>query len=651
MRLGVVSLVSILAVGCGAARRFPSTPPVITELPSDAEAAAYACRFEYEVREVGRRTVANAPYVSSVRVAEPGGTRVTSGPTNYVLRVAETEGGRLNRSGGPARHWQVSDGTHTVMVGENVPASSIEYLVDGHGALMMATTNDYYSPPARLSVIEDGVVVVERDVPFWLGFETFQRSTRGWFALQSDHRGETTVTALYRDGRSEEITRVGDEANPAYEVRVYEGRDAVAVAYNRARHARVDIHEVDGRVRSVDLADDHDFGHVLVVDMLAVDDGWWVVVEANFDEIHYSGGPPEWHFIHLDLEGSRVGEGRVRYDERRAYRGNLRSEGGELRADLIREVDREHHESITVAIVERPPCDPLTFAACDARVWPVEATDVPEAPEWHRAWVAEANGVSIARHDTDDSVLWTITLPGEHAISYPRRVSEVVHVVTLGPDGARLRTLNVHTGDSVGAVPLGRPRAESACLIPRGDGVLIGLTSPNGMSIHDAHGATLLVLDGDWSECHFAELAERIVLAATRVDVHTSAGPWGHVEAFVLSPDARQQLAHHVPGLNGGGFRSIPDGDGSILTFWDLSHWNVSAWRFGPTGEPREVPRHLATIYGYPGTDLEMTTLGPSLLWSSRDEYGVVPLCHAEALDEAPRDRGYSGMSVTIPHR
>jgi hypothetical protein len=650
MRLGVLLLASMV-LGCGATPRRATVPSVMVELPSDAAAAAHACRFEYEVREVERCTLANPPYVSSAGARfDHRHVEVTSGSVHYVVRLVETGDGLLNREGGPARRWEVTDGTHTVMVGENVAEHSMEYLVDGHGALMMAMRNDLFSPPPRLYVIEDGAVVVQREVRYWLGFERLQRSTRGWFATHRHHHGHTTVVALNRDGGSEEITRAGDEEHPAYDIRVYEGHGAVAVTYSRAGHAQLEIHEADGAVRAIDLDEDPGAGRVLVVDMLPVDDGWWVVVEANWDDIHYSGGPPEWRFVHLDREGTRIGEGRVRYDERRAYGGNLRMEGGELRTELTRDVDREHHESITVAIVEHPPCDPLTFATCDARVWPVEATDVPEAREWHRAWVDEANGVSIARHDADDSVLWTLTLPGESTASYPQRVGEVVHVVTRGRGGARLRTLNVHTGESLGNVLLDRSFPESACLVPRGDGLLIGLASTDGLSLHDEQATALLTLDGDWSECHFAELPERIVLAAARVDVHTSAGAWGHVEAFVLSPDARRELAHHVPGLGGGGFRSIADGDGVILTFWDRSQWNVNAWRFGPSGEPREAPRHLATIYGFPGTDLETTALGPSLLWSRRDAHGVVPLCHAEGVDEVPRDRGYTGMSVSIPH-
>jgi len=652
-------VVVALLLSCGASQRRAGRP-VVSAL-SDEAAAAHACRFALEVVELeGSRAPADPRAQAWRRPDDRRGTELRSGELTYAVRsVGSTVPGPADR-GGARRTWEVSDGTRTVHVGDDVSdAGAPELIGDDEGALLM--TFEDRGRPGRppFAVLDGGTVVHRGELRLIDQLLHLDRTDTGWIFTRLD--GETramVAMAIERDGETRELARVGDRENPITQGLALESHGGFALAYGQGCTVRftANTHEGEGRVVVVD-EDQAPLGHLLPFDMIAVDDGWWLVIEASWEEVHYSGGPPEWRFVHVNLRGEPVA--RARWPRHPAYGGALRFENGQLLARFL-SGRWPPATQVDVSIRPRAQCPPPSFGRCDPRAWPGErARTTPR--EW--AWTRDEQETVLSRRSHDVPALWTGPLTGPPFPTPPLATNDRAFVVTHHSGAAHLVTLDAADGRQLADVDLvvdpdarlapihlsidGRA-VVSACFALRENEPLVVLATEIGLSIHDAQGTRLQTIPGNFQECALVLLDDRSVLAAARVRTMTSTLPWAAVEVLVLSSDARSQIARHVPEAMGGNVLAVGVDDGATIVWSDISGWNRTVWQFDREGRPRGPPLHLATIYGFPQTSLEETAFGPSLLWSRWDEHGVVPLCHAEERAEPARP-GQIGGSVTLP--
>lgn len=165
-----------------------------------------------------------------------------------------------------------------------------------------------------------------------------------------------------------------------------------------------------------------------------------------------------------------------------------------------------------------------------------------------------------------------------------------------------------------------------ACSDRRGSAAWFGAISSTTLALRDAEGRERWSAPGSWLGCAVATLPDAIVLAGIEVIGGSSAGPITDVVLHVLSTDGRTLLGRHPLPTARGAVQVLADPRGAWLVWWSGA-WDRYVWRLDRAGRPGLPPRLLASLYDFPATRLVMTELGPSLVWSSQWEEGVVPIC------------------------
>lgn len=327
------TVVALLLVSCGGAPL--ASRHVITTLPSDEEAAAYACRPGLVAIEVdGTR-----------RRPEPMPTRVN-------VRLSD---GQL--------------GTRQVLVGDDPPVRFgvdvtllySETLIDESGAVL-TTFEERGERGKSVAIVVDGRVVHAGGIRLVDDPLRLTEREGGWLFTYLSRGDDTLVVrSIDLDGTEHEVARVRGDTEYSPQGIATESQGVVSIAYatdHSVRFLRTPSEP------PIEVDRDPSALSIQPVALLAVDDGWWLVTELSWQSEHYSARPPEWRFVHLNPSGEPT--------TRTIARGLGGSFGGSLRVEGRRPVARffaRGGEQFDVVVEERGACE-RAFGPCDPRAWP-----------------------------------------------------------------------------------------------------------------------------------------------------------------------------------------------------------------------------------------------------------------------------------------
>lgn len=539
---------------------------------------------------------------------------------------------------------------------------------DGAGALLL-----YFAQTRRrgvgggrtgsLMLLAGETQVFARDVPVHWGELPLrlERLETGWLMVAPERGRALAVWRVAEDGTLVDSVPLDTEAAA---VAVGEGHGSIGVARAGEAWATSVLFSsgVDGRM-SEPIEIDVDRGPAAwlrPVHVIAAPDGWWVVIDASWRDVHWSAAPPQWRFVHLDPSGAPTGHAHVRWDGWGTELESLRAEGSALHGVYVARSGRFAQPAVTrTAFVVEPrgACEPEPLTRCSPRVWGRDPLRAWPPPRGWRAISDRETGPSLVRLDASGERLWARTPAWGVLAREPATLAGRSYLLVRGhQERARLVVLDDRTGEQLEVVDLDVDRVEVGCLAARREGVLVGLATHLGLHIFQlSAGAPARVerrhaIEGSFSECTIAVMPDRVVVGTMRVAVQSSAGPFGSVEMHVLSRDARDARETLVPPEpRGAGVRMLVDEQGVAIVWHDPSGWHRTLWRLDPEGRAIGAPRHLATLYGLQATALISTELGPGLAWSTWNEEGFVPFCHADELGEPPRDAGFRGAVISVP--
>jgi hypothetical protein len=327
------TVIALLLVSCGGA---PHVTRHLVTLPSDEEAAAYACRPGLVAIEVaGTRRRAESPEArTGVQLSD-----AALGPQQVLIGVDAA----------------VRVGTDVIRLRET--------LVDESGAVL-TTYEERGERGKTLAIVSDGRVAHRGRIELLDEPLRLTQRDGGWLFTYLSRRDDTLVVrSIGRDGTEVEVARVRGETRYAPRGVAVSSRGVVSIAYASERAVRF--------VRTpneppVEVDRDPSAASVDPVGLVAVDDGWWLVTELSWMfDVHFVARPPEWRFIHLDSSGAPTTRTIAR-GLGGMFDALLRVEGGRPIARFLAPDTREHFD---VTVEARTTCD-RTFGPCDPRTWP-----------------------------------------------------------------------------------------------------------------------------------------------------------------------------------------------------------------------------------------------------------------------------------------
>lgn len=620
------------------------------EMDHDEAGRAWVCRYELAVVERGSEERTATDRRGARRDYEGGGhTVVESGDRTYEVWPEPAD----ERAEGP-HHWEIRrEGAAPITVATNANTFlPPEVSTDGYGAFLVTWEEDDRSYPdrERRAIIEDDRVI-ELTLPAgsWRHPRLFRLVT-GWLVM-GESIGEGLV-AFGVDAAGIVARRFGlgrsSEADPI----VAEGHGTLAVVYRREEEG-LTFTSADRTDVAVPIEDPERHGAGLYVQALVpAEDGWWLVLAASWQSHHFAYAPGENWFLRLGLDGSVLGRVHARLGPGSVAIEAAHAEGTSLRARYL--ADDETWRGLEV--LPAPPCSPPSPGPCDPRRWartPGASSDAES--EWRGDYDHETHTRYVVARASDGTERWRTQVGGPVSIADLVEHAGRLDALTVGhgfagvpgaTDDVVIHTLDAETGRELAVVTLPVTRAETGCLAADGARLLVGVATDAGLHVFE-HERSVWSADGDWAGCSLAMHGDRVVVAADRVEVHTSGGPITNVVVHVLGPDG-SLLATHAEEGHGRVDDLLADEDGLWLTWVGLSGWDHRLLHFDREGTPSGPSRFLEMLYFFPSTRLAVTTLGPSLLWTDGVDEGVVPLCHALDPADAPSDPGFTGMGLTI---
>lgn len=465
----------------------------------------------------------------------------------------------------------------------------------------------------------DAIVPLRADR--WLGTELlgFVRVDDGWLATTTSGR----TTFVWRTDSTGVVTDVEDLGS-VRDVAVTQRGGERAVVWRDESGLQLRA----GGVTRLVLPAPPGSGWLRPQALLAASDGYWLVATEEWVDAHFRASPTQLRIVHVGRGGDVLGELRV------APRGWLASVTAWLEDDALRLRLEERDGTRVVGVAPRTCEAAPRVDACAPRTWRPGAT-----PLTGHHWAHEGEGLDY--RDGPD-VLWTLPLPGERL--FMPLVSEDGTVAGLLRDeaGVRLVSLDPRTGARLAERSLGERTIAHACASPDLDH--LALLDDTGATLLDREGRSVLHVEGRFAGCALAPLRDRLAWALERIEALSSAGPLTTVELLVLSRDGHERLVHAEPQQYGRRVELLATSDGTWLGWAGLGIGTYWIWPLDTEGVPIAEPHRVADLRLLPATTLALTELGPSLLWSSTQEEGVVPLCHVA---EGPGESGL--VSATYP--
>lgn len=643
---------ALLGGGCGAAwpEAAISAPPFRGGgLPSE-------CRFEYAVQELPAGDAhalvgdddEDASTTSDVGARDGDALTFTAGDWQYTIEAADI-GATTDLV--PTNTWRVrargSTGAGSFDLGEGARFDAApRWSVGAEDRVLLTWLADFVEVAPGLvrhqfAIIRHGQLEARGTLRYQDRGALRSIPTRdGWYVFDERPARTMEIHRVTHDGQVVTIAELPGQPIIAL------GHDAVGFAASFGREVRFLRLRSDGGEPSVTVVDEDRAlaSHLDVAHVLVASDGWWIVLLASWQSQHYASAPPEWRFVHLDLEGRPTG--RVHHRLRGAP-ADLRVVPGGLDGTIVTSTAAATGR---LAIRARGPCEPAVAAPCTPRRW-MSRPQQP-GPRWRverihpsaqggvdviRDLVRRDLGPLVVRRFVDGNMRWERAVaphaPGAYALATPYLFGQRAYVFLHdGASGLIVQTLDASDGRPLGSSTLARVSPSGVCAAQTEAGVFVALAGADGLSVYtlapEGSLSRRLRIPGSWEECALGSLGHRIVLAAARVEAVTSSGNFTSLHAHVLRSDGAAVIStHSPPGAGGYGVQIVSTAEGAALVWSDSSRWHYSSWRLDRSGRPLHVPRELATLYHFPRIELYADRAGPAVYWSTWNEHGVVPLC------------------------